>query len=99
VKDAAMMGEDALVPPTTNHAPPLASLQYTATPVSGLPTADTSASMRFLQVGSVCQLGLAISALQPLPPPLQAPSAQPRDDAEVVSEVPPTATTPADVAG
>ena len=99
VKAAATMGDEALVPPTTDQAPPVASLQYTATPVSGSATADTSVSMRFVQLASVCQLGLVISALQPLPPLLQAPSAQPRDDVEVVSDVPPTATTPAEVAG
>jgi hypothetical protein len=99
VKAPAMMGDDALVPPTMNHPPPLASLQYTATPVLGSPIAATSASMRLAQLASVCQLGLAISELQPLPPSLQALSAQPRVDVELVSDVPPTATTPAEVAG
>jgi hypothetical protein len=61
--------------------------------------AATSASMRIEQLGSVCQLGLEMTALHPLPPLFHAVSAQPREDDEVVKDVPPTATTPADVAG
>jgi hypothetical protein len=100
VKDPAMIGEEALVPPTTCHEPSLLeSLQYTATPVSGSPIADTSASMRLAQLLSVCQLGFGMTALQPLPPLFQAVSAQPRDDEDVFSVVPPTASTPAEVAG
>jgi hypothetical protein len=67
------------------------------------PAAETSASMRVLHVGSVCQAGFAIDALQPLPvPPLlsfQTVSAQPREDVDFTRFVPPTAMTPADVAG
>jgi hypothetical protein len=100
VNDAATIGEEALVPPTTCHEPVLPeSLQYTATPVSGSPMAATSASMRFAQLLSVCQLGFGITVLHPLPPLLHAVSAQPRVDDEVFSVVPPTARTPAEVAG
>jgi len=94
VKAAAMIGEDALVPPTTCQPP-----WYTATPVWGSPTAETSASMRFAQLLSVCQLGLGMTELQPLPPLFQAASAQPRDDDDCWSVVPPTASAPAELAG
>jgi hypothetical protein len=70
-----------------------------ATPVSGSPIAETSASIRFAQMVCVCQVGFAMTPLQPLPPLVHAVSAQPRDDAEVFKVVPPTATTPAEVAG
>ena len=100
VNEAATMGEEALVPPTTcQEPPPPLSLQYTATPVFGSPTAATSASMRIEQLLSVCQLGFEMTALHPLPPLFHAVSAQPREDEELASDVPPTATTPAEVAG
>jgi hypothetical protein len=100
VKDAATMGEDALVPPTTCQEPVAPeSLQYTATPVFGSPTAATSDSMRFAQLLSVCQAGFGMTELHPLPPLVQADSAQPRVDDDVLSVVPPTASTPAEVAG
>src|ERR1700722_16235121 len=95
-----MSGADTLVPPTIPHPPvPPGSVQYVATPVDGFPIAATSASIRFGQLGSACQVGLGISALHPLPPPFHALSAQPREDEDRLRVVPPTATTPAEVAG
>src|SRR5579859_4025415 len=94
VKAAAMIGDDALVPPTTCQPP-----QYTATPVCGSPTAETSDSTRILHPVSFCHAGFEMTPLHPLPPLLQADSAQPRDDADCCSDVPPTASTPALVAG
>jgi hypothetical protein len=61
--------------------------------------AATSASMRFVQLLSVCQAGLGITELQPLPPLFHAVSAQPRVEDDFCSVVPPTARTPAEVAG
>ena len=92
------MGDDALVPPRMIHPP--SYVLYTASPVFGSATAETSATVRCPQPGSVCQLGLGLNALHPLPPSLQAPSTQPR--AAVVDWtrlVPPTATTYCDDAG
>ena len=51
---------------------------YTATPVFGSATAETSATVRFAHPPSVCQDGLPMYALQPLPAPLQTVSVQPR---------------------
>lgn len=59
----ATIGEAALVPTTWTHCPPHTSRM----PSVPSAAADTSASMRILQVGSVCHEGLAMSALQPLP--------------------------------
>jgi hypothetical protein len=95
VKAAATRGAAALVPPTTIHWPP----QLTATPVCGSPIAETSDSIRVEQPVSVCQLGFDTTPLHPLPPEPQAVSLQPRALESCCSEVPPTATTPADVAG
>ncbi len=95
VKAAATMGDEALVPPTTKDCPP----QVTATPVCGSPTAEMSASMRCAHMVCVCHAGLAMKPLQPLPPLLHAVSLQPRVPPPWVSEVPPIASTPADVAG
>jgi hypothetical protein len=91
----ATSGDETLVPPYTCHAP----AWNTATPVFGSATAETSASMRLLQTVCVCQLGFGMNALHPLPPLLQAFSAQPRVDVDLASEVPPTARTYCDVAG
>jgi len=100
VNAAATSGAAALVPPTSAQpADPDVSEQYTATPVRGSASDDTSASARIEQAVSVCQLGLATVRLQPLPAPLHAASAHPRDDDDCVSDVPPTATTPEYVAG
>ena len=65
----------------------------------GSDTDDTSASMRFVHFASVCQLGFAMYALQPLPPLFQAVSAHPRDELLFERDVPPTASTVGDVAG
>ena len=60
----------------------------------GSATADTSATVRFAQPVSFCQLGFALYAEQPLPAPDQADSVQPREEEPpVVRCVPPTAVT------
>ena len=74
-------------------------MSYTARPVSGSATADTSAVVRIWQFGSFCQRGFGIQAEQPLPDPAQADSAQPRPVVVRVSVVPPTATTVLSTAG
>jgi hypothetical protein len=55
--------------------------------------------MRLPHTVCVCQLGLAMYALHPLPPSLHAVSAQPRAEVDLASEVPPTARTYWEVAG
>src|SRR5487761_1719483 len=93
-----MTGVATLVPPTTTQPP--APLSYSATPVFGSATADTSVVIRFAQPGSCCQAGLGSYSEQPDPPPVQAVSAQPRVVLESrVSEVPPTEVTYGDDAG
>jgi hypothetical protein len=96
----ATIGVAALVPTTCTHCPP----QTSRMPSVPSAAAETSASIRFEQlVYDDCQEGFAIAALQPLPvawPPLfQTVSAQPREDVDWTRFVPPTAMTPADVAG
>ncbi len=59
----ATSGVAALVPTTWIHCPPHTSRM----PSVPSAAADTSASMRVLHVGSVCQDGFAIAELQPLP--------------------------------
>lgn len=95
-----MIGDDALVPPYT-FQPDAWYVSYTARPVCGSATADTSASARSLQpvVTPAWKLGLAISVEQPLPASDQAVSLQPRELPSCVSDVPPTAVTCAPVAG
>src|SRR4051794_41313119 len=74
--------------------PQLLYVSYTATPVFGSATADTSATVRAAQDASCCHAGLAVSrAEQPEPAPDQAVSVQPRALVAVLSEVPPTAVT------
>src|SRR3954462_3903703 len=91
-----MIGADALVPPTVIHMP----ANRTLTPVLGSATADTSATVRLAQPGSVCQDGLASNALQPLPAPSQTVSLQPRAAAALrFRDVPPTAVRNGDAAG
>ena len=100
VSTGGTSGDDTLVPPNTIHAVEwCVAGPNTATPVFGSATAETSASVRFAQPVSVCQLGLANTALQPLPAPLHAVSAQPRAVPERVRLVPPTAVTCGDDAG
>ena len=65
----------------------------------GSPTADTSATLRLAQSGSVWKAGLSSNSEQPLPAPFHAVSAQPRPLPVRVSEVPPTAVTYFDDAG
>src|SRR5689334_21795574 len=93
-------GAATLVPPNTSQ-PALLRLTgpYTATPVLGSATAETSATVRFEQPASVCQVGLPNTVLQPLPAPLHTVSVQPRVLAAALSEVPPTAVTCGDDAG
>ncbi len=94
----ATSGDETLVPPYTAH--PLAPVVwYTATPVFGSPTAATSASVRFEQPVSFCQLGLAMYPLQPLPPLDHAVSVHPRALLLLLRLVPPTARTYCEVAG
>ena len=51
--------------------------------------ANNHTSIRLAQTVCVCQLGLAMYALHPLPPSLHAVSLQPRDSrAKVVASVP-----------
>src|SRR6266545_7680403 len=93
-----MIGADTLVPPNTCH-PGAWKVSYTATPVRGSPTAETSATVRRAQPGSAWNTGLASNAEQPLPAPLHAVSVHPRPPPERTSEVPPTAVTYCDDAG
>src|SRR5262245_47202317 len=94
-----MIGAEALVPPyTAQPVPP--KVWYTATPVGGSATADTSASARRVQpVVTVCQVGLVSKAEQPEPAPFHTVSVQPRALAAVTRWVPPTAVTNREVAG
>src|SRR5437763_9384155 len=93
------MGADALVPPQTVQ-PVSPYVWYTATPVYGSATADTSASPRPVRVVlPVCQVGFDSYAEQPEPEPFQADSVQPRAVPLRVSEVPPTVVTYRDEAG
>ena len=55
--------------------------------------------MRLPQTVCVCQVGLAMYALHPLPPSAHAVSAQPRDEDDLASDVPPMARTYCEVAG
>src|SRR5262249_5307633 len=77
---AAMIGADALVPPTSSQVPPVPKVSYTATPVLGSATAETSLLARRAHwvATPACQDGLASTAEQPEPVPLQTVSAQPR---------------------
>src|SRR5690349_19488781 len=97
----AMSGADTLVPPNLSQ-PELLRLTgaYTATPVFGSATAETSATVRWsAQPISVCHAGLAYTVLQPLPAPLHAVSLQPRALDPFLRLVPPTAITWGDEAG
>src|SRR6266404_8711622 len=91
----AMIGAETLVPPMVIQLP----WSYIATPVAGSPTAETSATNRFMQPGSCCHGGFVWDLLQPLPAPAQAVSAHPRVDVDGRNDVPPTERTPGDAAG
>jgi hypothetical protein len=95
VKMPATRGDATLVPPYTCHWLPWT----TATPVFGSATAETSASMRLPQRLCDCHDGLGMYALQPLPESAHTVSAQPRDEDDFASDVPPTASTYCEVAG
>ena len=99
------------MPPTT-FQPPLPSLSYKATPVLGSASADTSATVRFVQPESValrlasCHRRLRLIAEHPDPvpsPPLLLPhtvSVQPRAElGSWVKVVPPTEVTYCEAAG
>src|SRR3954451_14377942 len=93
-----MIGADALVPP--NVAQPMKPNEsYTATPVFGSATADTSATVRRGQPASVCHEGMVTKPEQPEPAPDQAASLQPRALPARVRLVPPTAVTHWEAAG
>ena len=70
-------------------------VSYTATPVFGSATADTSATARFAHpvTAGFWPLRIALSVEQPEPAPLHADSDQPRLFDAWVSDVPPTAVT------
>src|SRR3954454_3193469 len=93
-----MIGGDALVPPNTIQ-PGEPNVSYTATPVFGSATAETSATLGAPQPPSACQDGLATNAEQPEPALDQARSEKPRALASRLSDVPPTAVTRCDAAG
>src|SRR2546423_15164581 len=92
---AAMMGDEALVPPAIVHSP----CTNTATPVAGSATAEMSDAMRIGQCAPFCQAGLAMYPEQPDPAPFHAVSVQPRALVAFSSTVPRTALTPARHAG
>src|SRR3954468_22509187 len=96
-----MMGAATLVPPNTSQPPPPVrpKVSYTETPVDGLATAETSATVRRAHPVSCCHDGLGMTPLQPDPAPLHTVSVKPRAEASRVSEVPPTAVTNCDAAG
>src|ERR1700720_4094194 len=70
---AATIGEEALVPPTSFHPPFPLEVSYTARPVLGSASAETSLSIRLEQPGggpsAVCQDGAGSKAEQPEPVP------------------------------
>jgi hypothetical protein len=91
-----MSGEARLVPPTWTQPPLL--LSYTAAPVLGSASAETSATVRLEQPESCCHEGFASKAEQPEPAPDQADS-ETHVEPLTFSVVPPTAVTFGDAAG
>src|SRR5258708_36148742 len=91
----AMIGAETLVPPMAIQLP----WSYIATPVAGSPTAEMSATNRFVQPGSCCHAGFVWDLLQPLPAPAQAVSAHPRVDVHGRNQVPPPDRRPGHAAG
>ena len=99
-----MIGDDTLVPPNTVQ-PPEPYWSYTATPVAGSASAETSATVRCVQPVSVWNDGFVSYFEQPLPAPSLAEvdhtvSVQPRALlVDLVSDVPPTEVTYGELAG
>ena len=89
----AFSGEDSLVPPTTIQ-PPYPKLSYSAAPPAlGSAAADTSVSVRKVQLGSCCHDGL-VAVEQPAPAWIHTDSVQPRcTPLSTLRDVPPTETT------
>src|SRR5580693_8390564 len=99
-----MIGVATDVPPKTFQPSSLLNESYTATPVAGSATAETSATVRLLQPVSVCQVGFGSKLAHPEPAPSagdvdQTDSLQPRALLAATSDVPPTAVTYGDAAG
>src|SRR3954451_21874510 len=106
-----MMGEATEVPPKVSQPewPWYAYESYTATPVAGSATAETSATARRLHTAVMagtadCHVGRASRAEQPDPAPSvavvdQTDSVHPRVEASCVRRVPPTAVTKREAAG
>lgn len=93
---AAISGEDRLVPPYWAHDEVVLLLgAYTANPVCGSATAETSAEARLPHpVPNVAAAGNAALTLeQPDPEPDQADSPHPRALVFLTNDVPPTAVT------
>src|SRR5215475_6098542 len=106
---AAIIGDEALVPPTSIQPPAPLEVSKTATPVAGSASAETSLSMRLLQpagrLSAACHDGFASTVEQPEPVPSEpwlvfhTFSVQPREFEAVVRLVPPTDTTIGEAAG
>src|SRR5436190_16987505 len=95
-----MNGAAALVPPNTIQPGSPPSVSYTATPVFGFDTDETSAIVLRPHAPGSCQPGLGSYDEQPLPAPDQAVSLQPRVVVVACdSDVPPVAVTYCEAAG
>src|ERR1051326_6327876 len=95
-----MSGAATLVPPNFSQVElPNWLGPYTATPVAGSESAETSAMVRLRQPVSVCHHGLWKKRLQPLPAPCHTVSAQPRSLESRTKCVPPTEITVGKSAG
>src|SRR5579871_796855 len=89
-----MSGDAALVPQTPNHPPSYES--YSATPGEQPASADTSESVRYVQLGSCCHEGFVTPAPLPLfeqPPPAPFHAVSLYVEPLLASCVPPTETT------
>src|SRR5690348_14349430 len=96
-----MIGEAKLVPPTLNHpeCPRYVTVSYTAAPLEGSASAETSATVRRMHPLSFCHVGFGSKALQPLPAPAQTVSLRRVLLVLRVRVVPPTPVTYCDDAG
>src|SRR5450759_1620017 len=98
-----MIGAEALVPPKTIHPdePLYAVESYTATPVFGSATAETSAIARLAQpvLAEEAAARAVLYSEHPEPAPDQTVSVQPRVLPALLRLVPPTAVTYEDDAG